>query len=188
MDPEKAGGPSPAQRYAAESLARLSLKNRVLERLLGLYGHTPAPERLREDVLDIALEAAPSEAASLFLRAGRKGELVLVAARGRVGERVKGLRLGPGQGLAGACLADGRTIAVTDAARDARHEAGVDRALGFQTRSLLAVPVPPGPGPRGVLELINRQGGGGFERHEIELAERVARAAADLLGRAEGKR
>lgn len=172
----------------AEVTARLSVKARVLERLLGLYANMPAPERLKEDILDIAMEAVPCEASSLFFRATRKGDLCLVAARGRVSDQLKGLRLRPGQGIAGACLADRRTIALTNAARDSRHEGQVDKALGFQTRSLLAVPLLKGAAAAGVLELINRQGNDEFQRHEIELVERVARVASDLLGRAEGKR
>ena len=188
MTPGNGGDAQTVQRTIAELTARLSIKNRVLERLLGLYGHTPARARLQEDVLDIAMEAVPSEASSLFVRANKRGELTLVAARGRVGDKVKGLRLKPGQGIAGACLADRRTIAVADAARDSRHESHVDKALGFQTRSLLAVPLMSGSAAVGVLELINHQGAGEFQRHEIELVERVARAAGDLLQRAEGKR
>ncbi len=176
------------QRAMAEMTARLSLKNRILERLLGLYSNTPALERLREDILDIAMEAVPCEASSLFLRTNKKGELALVAARGRVSDQVKGLRLKPGQGIAGACLGDRRTIALTNAAQDSRHEAQVDKAFGFQTRSLLAVPLVRGQASTGVLELINRQGTGEFQRHEIELVERIARAGGDLLSRTEGKR
>ncbi len=187
MPPETGADPFATQRYLAESSARLSLKNRVLERLLGLYSDPPAPARLQEDLLDIAMEAAPCEASSLFL-AARKGALVLAAARGRVRDQVKGLRLKPGQGIAGACLRDRRTIAVTNVAKDSRHEAQVDKALGFQTRSLLAVPLFRRQAPVGVLELINRQGTGEFQRHEIELLERIARAAGDLLHRAGEKR
>jgi len=188
MTPETGGDALAAQRYLAEASARLSLKNRILERLLGLYSNTPAPARVQEDVLDIAMEAVPCEASSLFLRAGKKGDLALVSARGRVRDQVKGLRLKPGQGIAGACLADRRSIAVTNAVQDARHDAQVGKALGFESRSILAVPLLRGQVAVGVLELINRQGSGEFQRHEIELVERIARAGGDLLQRAEGKR
>ena len=189
MNPENAGDNAISQqRILAESTARLSLRNRILERLLGLYGSTPVRARLQEDLLDIAMEAVPCEASSLFLRTTKKGDLALVAARGRVGDKVKGLRLKPGQGIAGACLGDRRAIAVTHAAQDSRHEAQVDKAFGFQTRSLLAVPLLLRETAVGVLELVNRQGTGEFQRHEVDLVERIARAAGDLLNRAEGKR
>src|SRR5262245_41093942 len=90
-----------------------------------------ALDRLHGDLLDAAMEAVPCEASSYFAR-GAKGDLTVTAARGRVSEKLVGLRLKKGQGLAGACAHDARVIAVSDVGRDPRHAAQVAKALGFE--------------------------------------------------------
>jgi GAF domain-containing protein len=165
-----------------ETVARLSLKARILERLLCMVGSDAPAERVWSDVLDAAMEAVPCEASSFFL-SDAGGALTIVAARGRVSQDLIGLKLKRGAGLAGACWKDRRTIAVSDVARDPRHAAQVAQALGFETRSLLAVPVLHDGAAWGVVEIINKTGGNEFPRHEVELLERIARTAGDLLSR-----
>ena len=163
-----------------ETVARVSLKARVLERLLCMVGSEAPPERIWNDILDRAMEAVPCEASSFFT-ADAKGGLTIVAARGRVSEKILGLKLPPGKGIAGACLLDRRTIAVSDVSRDPRHAAQLAQALGFETRSVLATPVLHDGAALGVLEVINKAGADEFPRHEVELLERIARTAGDLL-------
>ncbi len=165
-----------------DSAARLSLKNQVLERLLCLFSGDPEETRLQNDILDIAMIALPCEASSVF-RADRKGNLTLVAARGRVSDKVLGLKLKKGQGIAGACAKDARTLPVSDVARDPRHAAAITKALGFETRSILAVPIVHQARVLGVIELVNKSGSDEFQRHELDLVERVGRTAGDLLAR-----
>lgn len=172
--------PSEAGRHLMESAARLSVRARVLERLLCLFTSDAPAERIWNDVLDSSMEAVPCEASSLFL-ADAKGALTIVAARGRVSEGIVGLKLKKGQGIAGACLHDRRSLAVSDVARDPRHAAAFAKSLGFETRSILAVPVLHGDRALGVLEVINKTAGNEFQRHEVDLLERVGRSAGDVL-------
>jgi Nif-specific regulatory protein len=167
-----------------DSAARLSLKNRILERLLCLFSGSSGAQRLYDDLLDISMEAIPSEASSFFLK-GPKGELTIVAARGTVSSALKGLTLRKGQGLGGASVQDRRLIAVSDVASDPRHAASFARALGFETRSLVASPVLHDGKALGVIELVNKIGSNDFQRHELELVERISRTAGDLLARRE---
>jgi GAF domain-containing protein len=175
-----AGGAFETSRHLMDSAGRLSIKNQVLERLLCLFSGPPGAHRLHNDILDISMMALPCEASSIF-RTDKKGGLTLVAARGRVAEKVIGLKLKKGQGIAGACAKDGRTLPVSDVASDPRHAAAITKALGFETRSLLAVPVVHQGKVLGVIELVNKTGSNEFQRHEIELVERIGRTAGDLL-------
>jgi Nif-specific regulatory protein len=168
-----------------DSAARLSLKNTILERLLCLFSGPLEAGRIYEDVLDISMQAIPCEASSFFA-ASPKGELTIVAARGSVSGKLRGLKLKKGQGLAGASVADRRLIAVSDVANDPRHAAAFARALGFETRSLVAAPVLHDGKALGVVELVNKAGSNEFQRHELELVERITRTAGDLLAQAAG--
>lgn len=177
------GGSFETSRHLMDSAARLSIRNQVLERLLCLFSGPPVETRLCQDLLDIAMVALPCEASSIF-RIDRKGGLTLVAARGRVADKVIGLKLKKGQGIAGACAQDARTLPVSDVARDPRHAAAITRALGFETRSLLAVPVVHDERVLGVIELVNKTGSNEFQRHEVELVERIGKTGGDLFARA----
>jgi len=176
------GGSFETSRHLMDSAARLSVKNQVLERLLCLFSGPPDADRLQNDILDVAMIALPCEASSIF-RNDKKGNLTLVAARGRVADKVLGLKLKKGQGIAGACAKDARTLPVSDVGHDPRHAAAITKALGFETRSILAVPVLHQERVLGVIELVNKQGSNQFQRHELELVERVGRTAGDLLAR-----
>jgi len=181
------GGAFETSRHLMDSAARLSVKNQVLERLLCLFSGQLDVDRLYNDILDIAMVALPCEASSVF-RVDKKGGLTLVAARGRVADKVIGLKLKKGQGIAGACAQDGRPFPVSDVARDPRHAAAITKALGFETRSLLAVPVTHEDKVLGVIELVNKTGSNEFQRFETELIERIGRTAGDLLIRSQEKK
>ena len=72
---------------------------------------------------------------------------------------------------------------MSDVAHDARHAAAITKALGFETRSILAVPILHQDRVLGVIELVNKLGSNEFQRHELELVERIGRTAGDLLVR-----
>jgi Nif-specific regulatory protein len=178
--PDSPLGSFETSRHLMDSAARLSLKNRVLERLLCLFSGPLDLDRLHQDALDTAMMAVPCEASSVF-RLDAKEDLVLVAARGKVADKIVGLRLRKGQGIAGACALDRRSLPVSDVASDPRHSAAFAKSLGFETRSLLAVPILYENECLGVIELINKTGGNEFQRHDLELVERVGRTIGDVL-------
>ncbi len=178
----------PAAAHAAAELstlsdayARLARKFEVQEKLLHLFTDLDHPDRVCRGILDAALHAVPTEASSLLRRDPRSGRLTFLDATGPVADRVRGVTLPCGEGLAGASAEDGRAIAVSDVSRDPRHAREFSESLGFAARSLLAVPLLNHGEVLGVIEMVNRRGGDVFARHEIEAVERVARAAGNLL-------
>ncbi|MEJ5349375.1 MAG: sigma 54-interacting transcriptional regulator [Desulfosoma sp.] len=62
---------------------------------------------------------------------------------------------------------------IADVRQDSRHYAYLDQTLGFQTRSLLAIPLVSEDHAVGVLECINKTDGA-FEPADVELGEAVA--------------
>ena len=74
------------------------------------------------------------------------------------------------RGIAGATLRESHIINVDDAAADPRFYDAIDRQTGFRTRSLLSVPLRGIDNDTiGVLELLNKRGGG-FTATDEELA------------------
>ena len=115
-----------------------------------------------------------AERASLFLRDEDRGELWSLVARDGRGRPVE-IRLPDDQGIAGDVVCRGLPANVPDAARDPRFLKDPDRRTGFETRSVLAVPLVDRSGRVfGVSQALNRSDGRPFDaRDEARFTELV---------------
>lgn len=68
----------------------------------------------------------------------------------------------------------GTTLIVREVRDDPRHYGAVDRATGYVTRSLLAVPLRGTGAPFGCIELLNPFGGAGFSSWHQTAAQLIA--------------
>ena len=95
------------------------------------------------------------------------------------------VRVAVGTGIAGHVAKDGRVLNVPDAYGDSRFNPEVDRQTSFRTRSILCAPIF-GHGRRllGVIQVLNKAGGGVFTRDDEVLMEAFASHAALALDRA----
>jgi GAF domain-containing protein len=97
-------------------------------------------------------------------------ELVFRAAAGAGAAEVIGVRLPLGRGIAGWAVASGQAIAVADVNVDRRFDRETAASTGYLPTTILAVPVEDDDGPRGVLEVLDRQP----EPTEMEIAAAAA--------------
>ncbi len=122
-------------------------------------------------------EALGAERATIWLVDADGGDLVTRVA---LLPEVPALRIAIGQGIAGWVAEAGKPVRIDDAASDARFDSSADRATGYTTRSVLAVPIrEEGGGPvRGVLQVLNRPSPWheDDERYLVALAAQIARA------------
>jgi len=119
------------------------------------------------------------EAASVALLDEETEELVFRVADDEAGSEVVGLRLAPGQGIAGWVVQTGQPALVPVASSDERFYPGVDDGTGFHTHTVLAVPVKVEAHAIGVIEAIN-PAAGTFDGD----AQRLLLAVADLAAAA----
>jgi NtrC-family two-component system sensor histidine kinase KinB len=124
------------------------------------------------------------EAASVALLDEETGGLVFRVAVGEGHEEVVGLRLAPGQGVAGWVVRTGRSAVVPAARSDERFYPGVDQRTGLCTRALLAVPVHIEGRTIGVIEVLN-PAGGTFDGDAQRVLLAVAGLAAAAIRNAE---
>lgn len=87
------------------------------------------------------------------------------------------LRLKPGQGIAGWVAHHGKSVHTGNVRTDARFTRDVDDSTGFETQSLLAVPLQAQNKTIGVLELVNKRYGP-FDESDSVIAETLAASAA----------
>ena len=133
---------------------------RKLDSLLELGQLISFDLKLDEMLVKIAQKAAEvmeADRCSLFLHDPGNNELWSTVALG-MGEQV--IRIPSGVGIAGYCFKTGETVNLKDAYRDPRFNKEIDAKTGYQTRTLLCMPLCNRAGERlGVIQLLNKEGG-----------------------------
>jgi signal transduction protein with GAF and PtsI domain len=137
----------------------------------------PGGEAVLRSVVDATVALFDAEAASLLLYDPAEDRLVIRVAAGTAGEGAIGLKIPPEQGIAGYVYTTGQPLAIADVASDPRFGRTAAEATGYMPRSILAVPLLDDAGTIGVLEVLDRRGGGSFELRDLDLASVFARQA-----------
>jgi sigma-B regulation protein RsbU (phosphoserine phosphatase) len=101
-----------------------------------------------------------------------------------VAARLREIRFPADHGIAGAVLRSGRPLHVPDVTTEARFYSGVDRRTGTVTRNLLCVPLRSQRGTIGVIEVMNRRGGGAFTADDLAFLDALAGTIAVALDNA----
>jgi signal transduction histidine kinase len=153
----------------------LALLNRLGQELTATFDLQQLTERLLETVM----ETIGAEAVSVWLLdEERRSWLVCQAAFPPDQNRsLVNLRLPPGQGIAGWVAREGEGVIVASVQDDPRFFSGIDEQTGFQTTSLLAVPLRARGKVIGVLEVVNKRDGD-FDEDDRALVEMLAASAA----------
>ncbi len=106
-------------------------------------------------IMRLASRVVGAERASLYLLDDKTQELYFDVALGLPPE-VQKMRFRLGEGIAGTCAKEGRSIIINDAANDPRHSKKADSKSGFVTRSLLTCPMIIKGKVIGVVQAVNR--------------------------------
>jgi GAF domain-containing protein len=118
-----------------------------------------------------------AEAASLALHDPTTDQLVFRVAAGPRGEAVVGLAIPASEGVAGYAFSTGEPLAIADTSIDSRFSDRTAARTAYTPRSLVAVPLLDDAGAVGVLEVLDKRGGGSFTLRDVELAAVFARQA-----------
>jgi len=120
-----------------------------------------------------------AEASSVMLINDETGFLECEVALGEVGQQVKEkITLKMGEGIAGWVAQSGKAVIVPDARKDPRFNQKVDEETGFETRSILAVPLVVKDRIIGVAEVINPLDGRLFTDDDLHLFSTFGRQVA----------
>ncbi len=115
---------------------------------------------------------------SLLLREDDGDALVFRVVSAQADASLRGRRLEPGEGIAGWVLKNEQAVLVRDPASDARFSGRLDRMTGFDTRSVVAVPMRAEGHVVGVIELVNRLEERDFTSEDFQILEAYADFAA----------
>lgn len=147
-------------------------------------GTTLQVPQLLELIMQSARDLLRVEACSVILVDEQTGELVFEVAVGDKGQELAQQRMPAGQGIAGRVVQTGEPMEVRSASDDPHFFSGVDQAVGFQTRNLLAVPLQVRGRTIGVVEIINTRDRADFSDDDLELARALAGQAAIAIDNA----
>lgn len=159
----------------------------VLYRVHRFIGVITDLDTLLQSIMEESKSVAQAEACSLMLYDAEAEELYFHVALGEKGDQQvlkQEVRLKLGQGIAGAAAATRTSVNVKNAREDERFFSQADDMSHFETRSLLAVPLVDRDKLVGVLELVNKVGGGAFGETDLRLMEMFSGLVATVIANA----
>ncbi len=136
-------------------------------------------------ILKLAGKVVEAEAASVILSDVNSAlaDLYFAAANGPVSEEIKQIRIPRGKGIVGMSVQLGVPVAVSDVASNSNFYRTADEKTGFQTRSLLCIPLTYGERTLGALELINKKGNNYWAQEELNVLSFLSQKLGEHLGR-----
>jgi sigma-B regulation protein RsbU (phosphoserine phosphatase) len=124
----------------------------------------PSPRHAIVQLMRTIRDLFGVEAGTLYRFDQATEQLVFAVVLGPHPESLYQQRLPIDRGLAGWVVRNGEPLLIPDVGRDSRFEGMFDHQSGFQTRSVLCVPLIAMGEVRGVLQLINKLNGTFTER------------------------
>ncbi|MFA6583095.1 MAG: HD domain-containing phosphohydrolase [Elusimicrobiaceae bacterium] len=125
-----------------------------------------------------AEEILNCEASSIMLLDEKKENLLFKIATGAKGGALKKMRVPVGEGIAGWVARERKDVVVNDTRQDPRFAAQFDKASGFITRQLLAVPMLNKGELIGVAEVLNRRDNSPFCPEDVQMLNSLAGLAS----------
>jgi len=162
-------------------LDALERRNRELEVLIEIgkaLTSTLDLEAVLSLIMDQVSRLLKSRAWSLLSRDEKNGVLTFEIAVSPVAEKLKGMRLGRGQGVAGWVAEHGQPALIADVRQDPRFSGKVDPAAKFVPHSLICVPICSRDRVFGVIELVNGLEERPFTDADLQILSTIADYAA----------
>jgi len=159
-----------------EAEERVNRLQRIIE-ISRLLNSTLSLRPLLSEIVRAVCDLTDAETSSILLVDRRTGELRFEATTHPDGHAIYQMAV-PMESIAGWVFQHNEPVVVADARKDPRFYAQVDQETGWETRSLMAMPMAVRGKVIGVLEVINRRSGGAFTPDDLETLRILADQAA----------
>jgi Nif-specific regulatory protein len=160
-----------SHRFPPEALAAVTEASAAINSSLDL-------DLVLSQIARSAASVMRAEASSVLILDRRRSKLVFAAAFGEQGAVLLGKEFDAELGIAGHVLKTGKAENLRDASRHPDFFKGIDEQLHFHTAGLMAAPMIYQSETIGVVEVLNRRGGGSFPPEDLALLEVFANLAA----------
>jgi len=149
--------------------------SRVVFEYAAKIGQEQDPDLLLTLIADMGRDLLGADRCSIWMVDQATGTLWTCVAHG-----VDAIRVPAGQGLVGACAETNSIVLVNDALDDPRLSRSTDEETGYQTRSVLCMPLRNGSGRViGVFQALNKLGG--FHANDINLLNLACSYSASAI-------
>jgi hypothetical protein len=166
-------------RASVERHSRIGFELQVLAVLMREVTLAASAREGLGKLMTIIRDLIPVEAGTLFRLDHAESSLIFELVLGPYSEELTRQHLPLDRGIAGWVARHGEPLLIPDVSQDARFNQSFDRKTGFQTRSVLCVPLVALGQTCGVLQLINKLDGE-FSEHDL-LMLRITAAVGGLL-------
>lgn len=129
-------------------------------------------------IMRYANQVTNSVASTLMLLDEEEKELVFSVPTGPKADQLTDIRIPYGEGIAGWVAEHEEPVLVPDVSKDPRFYKAIDKISGFETKSILCVPIKSKTKLIGVLEVVNKTDGTSFTRQDSILLSIFAQQAA----------
>ncbi|MBI2943243.1 MAG: sigma 54-interacting transcriptional regulator [Candidatus Wallbacteria bacterium] len=141
-------------------------------------------DTLLDLIMDSACRILNAGAASLLLIDQETKTLYFKTATGEKREELKHIRLKLGEGIAGWVAKTGRPLIVGDVWNEPKFKREISQKMNYSTQSIVCVPLVVRGRTIGVMEALNKLGGGSFGDEDLEVTSLLAGQVASALDNA----
>ena len=171
----------PSAAALAEGLGRPLTSRRGAPLVTSLHDVEGAPRSVIEGIVRTAAGVFDAAAASIALADHTTGGLVFHAAWGAGAREIIGVRLAPGQGIAGAVHQSATPIVLADCRSDPRFAADIARGTNYVPVTMLVLPLLRRGQSLGTLTLLDRRDGEPYGPEDVTKAQLFADLAVSAL-------
>jgi putative methionine-R-sulfoxide reductase with GAF domain len=164
-----------------ESLAQLNARFTMVDSFLRLLTRDLKFNDFVRELLLVVMKVVKSEAGSIFEVDHSNNTLFFRAVVGQSSDNLTKFTIPMGQGIVGHVAESRQHLIVADVEANKLHLRSIAKAVGFDTRNLIAVPIMIRGRVYGVLELLNRVGEPNFTNSDIELLNYFCEMAAKAI-------
>lgn len=136
-------------------------------------------------IIDSCRELISAEAWSILLINPKEDKLVFSRILGQKTSELTNVTLKIGQGIAGKVYETGKARIVNDVSNDPDFYAGIDELTGFNTKSILCIPLTSRGNFLGVIEIINKLDNQPFTEEDLGKVETYTKFASVALENAQ---
>jgi signal transduction histidine kinase len=138
-------------------------------------------DRLLKRILHSAISAVEGTAGALLLLDPSRDELVFSVVEGGGGKALEGQRMGGDQGLAGWVVLHNEPVVVRDVYKDERFFEQIPEGVDFEVHSLICAPLVAKGTTIGVVQVLNKAHGAGFDDDDLDLLMSFAAQSANAI-------
>jgi sigma-B regulation protein RsbU (phosphoserine phosphatase) len=160
----------PYQKEISKKSEQLAIINRVSLEFHKSYVKKETLISILKELMDVT----SAEGASLFIYNKNEKTYTLKYAAGLVSEKIIGMKIPEGKGLISKSVNSNKSLIVDDVKNDNSFYQKFDDLSGFETKSLICVPLIADDEIIGAFEVINKKGHETFDYHDLKLLETLS--------------